>query len=257
MSASSVSTYALSALSDKYGQLFEDLVIGGARKHLGVLAGVLETRKCLTEPALLDTTRVQLLPAFKQLFQNTQNEWCSLTNQAKMGGDAADFQMLEADIWCTVQLDRFDELPIHTPSFTADWLGGGGSAGGRDGGSAGGRGGGSSKRSGVGLLICESTSSCDLLCLKMKICKMERLLEYAAHATHAASDFIPPHVTVIAALATEAAPPCTQEQLEQFVVSNVAALPRLHAYMIAGKVVFINIPGKSCARGCGLGSTHI
>lgn len=237
-SVASLGTLPASASQrDKYGRLVEDLVILGITKHLGISPGSLQVRKQLTEGPVLERTRAGLSEEFEVLLRGTHEAWRQRTRQARVGAGPRAFQMLEADLWGSVaSLDGVSaRLPVTTPSFAAARLGAGGDEGG-----------------GVvpsGTLICEITSASDPSCLEVKLCKLERLLEYAHHDREMDQEHggggAGVGVGVIAALATEAAPDGTAERLGEFVGSNATALPRLNAGMASGWLLFVNIPGRT------------
>lgn len=207
MSAASLGTLPSSTSQrDKYGRLVEDLVVMGITKHLGISPGSLNARKQLIDVPLLEKTRAGLSDAFYNLIHAVHEEWRKRTRQSRPGADPRAFQMLEADLWCVVtSLDGLiTRLPVLTPSFASVRLGGDST---QASGSTGG-----DQRDAAGTLIC----------LKVKLCKLERLLEYEHHhqeqvqlePAQQEEAHAPLGHCIIAALGTEAAAEGMAEQSE-------------------------------------------
>ena len=231
---------------DKYGRLIEDLVLLGIKQNLG---GEWRCRVTLDAGPLLAATKLKLTPEFHQLFQTLSTGWKQRTKQTRPAPDPLAFNMLEADLLGTVFEGSVSRLPITTQSFTVTRLGGplGIMTQGDD-----------SNREIT--LVCEITSSSDENLLKLKLCKLERLLEYACQEQYQEHDAQPLGALLAAALATEAASKSAELDLEKFLKSNAKALPRLVACQESGRLWFINLPGMCIIlkiRGVGVGVSQI
>lgn len=228
--ASSASATLLSfSHRDKYGRLVEDLVLAGVQKYLG---GEWNSRVKLNDGPLLAETKISLTPAFYQLFKELTVGWRKRTNQSRPAPDPKAFDMLEADLWGTVPESLGSCLPITTQRFTIAQIGSPNVIMMQDA---------SSNREIT--LICEITSSSDENLLRLKLCKLERLLEYAYQEQHQKHGAQPLGALFAAALATEAALESAEDDLKAFLESNAAALPRLVACQASGRLWFINLPG--------------